>query len=82
MDIVSFVKDKGRITNKELNDIKDRTVLRDIEKIIELNIFKNKERKKALIMKSKTKCRINYIGAIVGQVREKMRQKMRQKLDI
>lgn len=46
---VLYVKEKGKITNsdyQELNDIIDRTALRDIEKLIELNIFKKVGEKK------------------------------------
>ncbi len=46
---VLFVKKKGRITNKEyqeINNTTDRTALRDLEILIELNIIKRKGQKK------------------------------------
>lgn len=46
---VLFVKKKGRLTNKEyqeMNHITDRTALRDLETLIELNIIKRKGEKK------------------------------------
>ena len=50
---VLYVKEKGRITNKEyqeINNTTDRTALRDLETLIELNIIKRIGEKKALIM--------------------------------
>lgn len=46
---VLFVKENGKITNKEyqeLNNTTDRTALRDIEKLIELDVFKRIGEKK------------------------------------
>lgn len=53
---VFFVKDKGRITNKEyqeINDTSDRTALRDLESLMELNIFIKEGEKKGTIYKLK-----------------------------
>ena len=46
---VLYTKERGKITNKEyqaLNDTTDRTALRDIEKLIAINIFKKQGKKK------------------------------------
>jgi ATP-dependent DNA helicase RecG len=46
---VLYVKEKGRITNKEyqeINNTTDRTALRDLETLIELNIIKRIGEKK------------------------------------
>ncbi len=53
---VFFVKDKGRITNKEyqeINETSDRTALRDLENLIELNMFIKEGEKKGTIYKLK-----------------------------
>lgn len=46
---VLFVKDSGKITNKEyqeLNNTTDRTALRDLEKLVEFAVFKRIGEKK------------------------------------
>lgn len=53
---ISFVKEKGRITNKgyqEINKTSDRTALRDLENLIELNIFMKEGMKKGTLYKLK-----------------------------
>lgn len=53
---VLFVKEKGRITNKEyqgLNKTSDRTALRDLENLVELNIFLKEGEKKGTYYKLK-----------------------------
>ena len=53
---ISFVKEKGRITNKdyqEINTTSDRTALRDLENLIELNIFMKEGVKKGTLYKLK-----------------------------
>jgi len=46
---VLFTKEKGKITNsdyQELNNITDRTALRDLEKLLDLDVFKKLGEKK------------------------------------
>jgi len=53
---ISFVKEKGKITNKdyqEINETSDRTALRDLENLIELNIFMKEGEKKGTLYKLK-----------------------------
>jgi ATP-dependent DNA helicase RecG len=53
---VLIVKDKGKITNKEYQDINktsDRTALRDLENLIELNVFVKEGEKKGTYYKLK-----------------------------
>lgn len=53
---VSFVKDKGKITNKdyqEINETSERTALRDLENLTELNIFVKDGEKKGTTYKLK-----------------------------
>lgn len=50
---VLYVKTKGRITNKEyqeINNTTDRTALRDLETLIELNIIKRIGIKKRFLL--------------------------------
>jgi len=50
INAVLFVKENGRITNKnyqEINNTSDRTALRDLDHLIELNILKKDGEKKA-----------------------------------
>jgi ATP-dependent DNA helicase RecG len=54
---VRFVKEKGKITNKEyqeLNETSDRTALRDLENLTELNIFVKDGEKKGTSYKLNT----------------------------
>jgi len=51
---VLFVKEKGRITNKEyqtLNKVSDRTALRDFEELVEKGIFVKLGNKKGTVYK-------------------------------
>jgi ATP-dependent DNA helicase RecG len=51
---VLFVKEKGRITNKEyqiLNEVSDRTALRDFEELVEKGILIKQGDKKGTIYK-------------------------------
>lgn len=53
---VNFVREKGKITNKEyqeLNETSDRTALRDLENLTELNIFVKDGKKKGTSYKLK-----------------------------
>ena len=53
---VNFVREKGKITNKEyqeLNETSDRTALRDLENLTELNIFVKDGEKKGTSYKLK-----------------------------
>ena len=53
---VNFVKQKGKITNKEyqeLNETSDRTALRDLEKLTELGVFLKDGEKKGTFYKLK-----------------------------
>jgi ATP-dependent DNA helicase RecG len=53
---VLFVKEKGKITNKEyqeINETSDRTALRDLENLIELNVFVKEGEKKGTNYKLK-----------------------------
>ncbi len=53
---IFFVKEKGKITNKdyqEINETSDRTALRDLENLIELNIFVKEGEKKGTLYKLK-----------------------------
>ena len=54
---VGFVKEKGKITNKEyqeLNETSDRTALRDLENLTELNVFVKDGEKKGTSYKLKS----------------------------
>jgi ATP-dependent DNA helicase RecG len=54
---VSFVKEKGKITNKEYQDINetsDRTALRDLENLTELGVFVKEGEKKGTSYKLKS----------------------------
>ena len=54
---VSFVKEKGKITNKEYQDINetsDRTALRDLENLTELGVFVKEGEKKGTYYKLKS----------------------------
>mgnify|MGYP003551833455 FL=1 len=56
VNAVIFVKEKGKISNKEyqeINKTSDRTALRDLDNLIELNVFVKKEKKKGTIYKLK-----------------------------
>ena len=53
---VNFVREKGKITNKEyqeLNETSDKTALRDLENLTELNIFVKDGEKKGTSYKLK-----------------------------
>jgi len=53
---VIFVKEKGKISNKEyqeMNKISDRTALRDLDNLIELNVFVKEGEKKGTTYKLK-----------------------------
>ena len=53
---VNFVREKGKIKNKEyqeLNETSDRTALRDLENLTELNIFVKDGEKKGTSYKLK-----------------------------
>jgi ATP-dependent DNA helicase RecG len=53
---VIFVKEKGKITNKEyqeMNKTSDRTALRDLDNLIELNVFVKEGEKKGTTYKLK-----------------------------
>lgn len=54
---VNFVKEKGKITNKEyqeLNETSDRTALRDLENLTDLNVFVKDGEKKGTSYKLKS----------------------------
>ena len=54
---MNFVREKGKITNKEyqeLNETSDRTALRDLENLTELNIFVKDGEKKGTSYKLKS----------------------------
>jgi ATP-dependent DNA helicase RecG len=56
LQAVNFVKQKGKITNKEyqeLNETSDRTALRDLEKLTELGVFLKDGEKKGTFYKLK-----------------------------
>ena len=51
-----FIKEKGKITNKEyqeINETSDRTALRDLENLTELNILVKEGEKKGTAYKLK-----------------------------
>ena len=57
MKAVNFVKEKGKITNKEYQDINetsDRTALRDLENLTELGVFVKEGEKKGTSYKLKS----------------------------
>ena len=56
VNAVIFVKEKGKISNKEyqeINKTSDRTALRDLDNLIELNVFVKEGEKKGTIYKLK-----------------------------
>ena len=70
MKAVSFVKEKGKISNKEyqeINETSDRTALRDLDNLIELNVFVKEGEKKGTTYKLK-------FGGIMADMLKRWRQ--------
>ncbi len=62
---VLFTKEKGRITNKEYQEINhttDRTALRDLELLMELDIFKRIGEKKGTFYELRISVNVGYVG--------------------
>ena len=69
MKSVAFVKEKGKITNREyqiLNTISDRTASRDLENLTDLNVFVKEGEKKGTAYKLKIGAFGGYMADILS----------------